>query len=106
MAKWFGKVGYSTTVEIEPGIWETDQIVEREYCGDILRNISRRYQNSGGINDDITTSNDISVIADPFAYEKFADICYVEFMGAKWKVSNIEVQYPRIILSLGGVYNG
>ncbi len=104
MAKFYGVIGYSETVETEPGVWE-DRITERSYQGDLIRN-TRRLQSSGGINDDVNISNEISILADPFAYQNFHAMRYVEFMGAKWKISNVEVQYPRLILSLGGVYNG
>ena len=104
MAKFYGVIGYSETVETEPGVWE-DRITERSYQGDLIRN-TRRLQSSGGINDDVNISNEISILADPFAYQNFHAMRYVEFMGAKWKVANVEVQYPRLILSLGGVYNG
>lgn len=104
MAKFYGVIGYSETVETEPGVWE-DRITERSYQGDLIRN-TRRLQSSGGINDDVNISNEISILADPFAYQNFHAMRYVEFRGAKWKVANVEVQYPRLILSLGGVYNG
>lgn len=104
MAKFYGKVGYIETVEYEPGCWE-EQVTTRAYYGDVTRNTSR-FQSSGGINDDINVSNNISIIADPYANEKFQYMRYVEFMGAKWKITNVEVQYPRIILTIGGVYNG
>ena len=104
MAKFYGIIGYAESVEVEPGIWE-DQMTERRYYGDLIRN-TRRLQSSDKVNDDITTSNEISILADPFAYENFHSMRYVEFMGTKWKVVNVDVQYPRLILSLGGVYNG
>lgn len=104
MAKYYGKIGYINTVEVEPGIWE-EQIVERQYYGDLTRNVSR-YQTSGGVNDDINISNNISIVADPYANENFQHMRYAEFMGAKWKITNVEIQYPRIILTIGGVYNG
>lgn len=103
MAKFCGKIGFFTTIETEPGIWE-ETIVERTYYGDLVRN-SRTFQSSSGVNDDINVFNNISVIADPYANENFQHIKYVIFMGAKWKVTNIEVQYPRLILTTGGVYN-
>lgn len=103
MAKWFGKIGYAQTVETRPGIYE-DKIVDREYFGDVIRN-TRRLQSSDQLNDDINISNEISIVADPFAYDNFHSIRYVEFMNSKWKVSNVDVQYPRLNLSLGGVYN-
>lgn len=103
MAKWFGVIGFAVTTETVPGVWE-DDIVEHGYYGDLFRN-SRRLQ-SAGVNDDIVVSNEISIVADQFADQHFHSIRYVEFMGAKWKVSNVEVQRPRLILTLGGVYNG
>ena len=105
MGKFYGTIGYAITEETSPGVWK-EQIVERNYFGDSLRNISRRYENSGGINDNIRISNDISILADAFAYENFSHMRYVEFMGAKWIIANVEVQRPRLILTLGGVYNG
>lgn len=104
MAKYYGKIGFVETVETEPGIWD-EQIVERPYYGDLTRNTSR-YQNSSGVNDDINISNNISIIADPYANENFHHMRYAEFMGAKWKITNIEVVRPRLILTIGGVYNG
>lgn len=103
MAKFCGKIGFFDTIETEPGIWE-ETIIERTYYGDLVRN-SRTFQSSGGVNDDINVFNNISVIADPYANKNFHHIRYVVFMGAKWKVTNIEVQYPRLILTTGGVYN-
>lgn len=105
MAKFYGTIGYAITEETEPGIWEP-KVVTRKYRGDLVRNTSRRMQTSDEINDDITVSNDISIVADPFAYQNFIYMRYVEFIGVKWKVSNVEIQYPRLILTLGGVYNG
>ena len=104
MSKWFGKIGYAVTEETTPGVW-VEQITERTYYGDIIRN-TRRLQTSDKLNDDINVSNEISIVADPFARENFHAMRYIEFMGTRWKVSSVEVQYPRLILSLGGVYNG
>lgn len=103
MAKFYGNIGYAKTIETEPGIWE-ETIIEKPYYGDLTKN-SSRYQTSSDINDNITITNSISIVADPFASENFMHIRYVEFMGAKWKVNNVEIEYPRIILSLGGLYN-
>lgn len=104
MAKFYGNVGYIETVEVKPGVWK-EQVVERPYYGDLTRNTSR-FQPSGGVNDNISVNNNISILADPYANENFQYMRYVEFMGTKWKITNAEVQYPRIILTLGGVYNG
>lgn len=103
MAKYYGKIGYATSEEVKPGVWKK-RITEREYLGDVIRN-TRRLQSSGNLNDNIIVSNEISIVADPFANENFHSMLYVEFMGAKWKISNVEVQYPRLILTIGEVYN-
>lgn len=102
MAKWFGKVGYSITDETEPGIWE-ETIIERDYYGDMTSD-RRKRQNSGEVNDDINLANVISIVADPFAYQNCSNMAYVEIMGSKWKISDVEVQRPRLILTVGGVY--
>ena len=104
MAKWYGKIGYANLEETAPGVW-TEQITERSYFGDVIRN-NRKLQSSEHLNDDINVSNEISIVADPYAIDNFHSMRYIEFMGTRWKVSNIDVQYPRLILSLGGVYNG
>ena len=104
MAKWYGKIGYADNVEVEPGVWE-DSIVEHSYYGDLNRS-TRSLQNSGEINDNINLSNEISIVADPYASENFYKMRYVEFAGTKWKITNVEVKYPRLILSIGGVWNG
>lgn len=103
MAKFYGKIGYIDTVESEPGYWE-EKAIEREYYGDITRNTSR-YQQDGHVNEDIVVNNVLSIVADPYANKNFQHMRYVEWMGAKWKISNVEVQYPRLLLTLGGVYH-
>lgn len=104
MAKFYGKIGYAVTEETTPGVW-VEQITERSYYGDIVRN-TRRLQASENLNDNINISNEISIVADPYANQNFHLMRYVEFMGAKWKISNVEVKYPRLILTIGGLYNG
>lgn len=106
MGKYFGKIGYSVTEQTRPGVWK-ERVTEREYYGELLRNTQRRYENGDSqVNENIVISNNISILADPFAYENFAHIKYAEYMGTKWIVNSVEVQYPRLILTLGGVYNG
>lgn len=104
MAKYYGVIGYAETVETAPGVYE-EQITERNYYGELVRN-TRRLQTSDQVNDNINIANEISIIADPFATQNFHAMRYVEFMGAKWKITNVEVRYPRLILTIGGVYNG
>lgn len=104
MAKFYGEIGFAQQVESSPGVWK-EEIVKKKYFGDLIRNI-RQLQSTDQLNDNINISNQISIIADPYANENFHSMRYVEFMGAKWKVTSVEVQYPRLILQLGGVYNG
>lgn len=104
MAKFYGVIGYAVTKETAPGVW-TEEITEQSYYGDLTRNM-RRLQDSGDLNDDINVANEISIVADPYANANFHSMRYVAFMGVKWKISKVEVQYPRLILTLGGVYNG
>lgn len=105
MAKWYGVIGYVTTVETAPGVWKEDT-EKRNYAGDILRNTSRWSTTSDSTNDDLNINNQISILADPFAYQNFHSMRFIEFMGAKWKITSVDAsQYPRLILTIGGVYN-
>ena len=104
MAKFYGKVGYGISKETAPGVW-VDEIMERPYYGELVRN-TRKMQMSDKVIDDINIANEISILADPFARDNFQYMRYVEFMGVKWKVTTIDVQFPRLILSIGGLYNG
>lgn len=103
MAKFYGVIGYAETVEVKPGVWKP-QITERMYYGELIRN-TRRLQSTDQLNDNINVANEISIVSDPFANENFHLMVYVEFMGSKWKVTNVEVLYPRLLLSIGGLYN-
>lgn len=102
MAKWFGVIGFAETVETVPGVWE-EQITERKYYGDLIRN-TRRLQTTDQLNDNINVANELSIVADPFARDHFHSMRYAELMGAKWKITNVEVQYPRLILTVGGLH--
>lgn len=105
MAKWHGIIGYVKTEETTPGVW-TEEITERKYSGDAIK-ITSRWQPSGSTNDNLTINNQISIIADPFARKNFGAMRYVEFMGARWKIESVSAgEYPRLNLTLGGVYNG
>lgn len=104
MAKYYGAIGYAEMVETSPGVSE-EIITERSYYGDILRN-ARNLQSTEHLNDNVNVSNQISIVADPYAIANFHSIRYAVFMGTKWKVPTVDVQPPRLILSLGGLYNG
>ena len=106
MAKWYGVIGYAESVQRTPGEW-VDKITERNYSGDVIRNSSRWSTTSESTNDDLNINNQISIIADQFAYQNFHTMKYVEFNGVKWKITSVDAsQRPRLILMLGGVYNG
>lgn len=105
MNKWYGRVGYVETVETEPGIWEPT-VTERQYYGELLKPVSKWITNTSSVNDNLNVTAQISVVADPYAYQHFSSVRYVEFMGAMWDVPSVEPQYPRLILSIGGVYDG
>ena len=104
MAKWYGEIGFAETVETKPGVWG-EQITKRNYYGDITRD-SRRLQTADKLNDNVNISNQISIISDPYANENFHSMRYAFYMGTRWKITDIEVQYPRLNLTLGGVWNG
>lgn len=106
MAKWYGKIGFVETKETSPGIW-TEDTIERPYYGDVIRNTFRWSQSTDSTNDNLKLSNQISIVADQFAYDNFRSMRYLEFMGARWKITDVDSsQRPRLILSMGDVYNG
>lgn len=104
MGKFYGSIGYAESIETSPGVWE-ENITEKAYYGDIIK-LSRRMLTSEHLNSDLTMSHQISIVADPYAYENFHAIRYIKWMGSKWQVTNVEVQRPRLILTIGGLYNG
>lgn len=107
MAKYYGIIGYvEESVETSPGVWG-DRITERPYMGNITRNASGWNASPDSTNDELTINNQLSIIADQFAYQNSHLMKYAEFKGVKWKVTSVNFeQRPRIILTLGGKYNG
>lgn len=107
MAKFYGLIGYCESVEgtgEREGIWE-DRVTERYYYGDILKN-SSRWEPGSDVNDNLRITNSFSIVADAYAYEHFYAIKYISWQGALWKVTSVEVQRPRLIINIGGVWNG
>jgi hypothetical protein len=104
MARFSGKVGYGVSVKIGPGVWE-EQITERTYFGDVVRD-TRSLTNEDKVNNDILVRNSISIVADAYANENFHAIRYVQWAGKRWRVTDVEVRRPRLLLSLGEVWNG
>ena len=106
MARYCGNVGFRETAETEPGIWQETVKSHGPYYGDTVKNYVRNVNNEFVSTIKTPECNDsISILADPYAFENFHNIVYAEFMGTKWTVSSVDVQYPRLILALGGVYN-
>ena len=105
MAKFYGQIGFVKTEEEAGTGITTSNVFERDYYGDVNR-VVRRWEAGQKINDDININNEISVLSDPFVTENIPWIRYVRWNNAAWKVTTVEVQYPRLVLSIGGVYNG
>lgn len=103
MAKWYGKIGYASTVQTAPSVW-TPQIVERPYFGDIIRNTSGRNETSDSTNDELRFDAQISIVADQYAIQHFASMKWIELYDVKWKISKVEPRHPRLILTVGGQY--
>lgn len=104
MAKFSGVIGYITQTETTRGVWQ-NTVVEKPYVGDVLRD-SRNWQTGDKVNETYTLNNRFSIVADPFAFANLQFIRYIKWMGASWKVTNVEVQRPRLLLTIGGQYNG
>lgn len=104
MARFYGKIGYGVSEETVPGVW-SDEITERAYYGDILNDL-RSTSSSEKVNDDIRLQNRISIVADAYALGNYLEIKYVEWAGSLWTVNSVDMERPRLILTLGGVYNG
>ena len=104
MAKFFGEIGFATQVETSPGIWE-DKIIEKQYYGDITRE-SRRFSASEQVLDNINISNQVSIIADGYVTDNIQNLRYVRWLGGLWKISYVELKFPRLVLEMTGVYNG
>ncbi len=104
MAKFFGEIGFATQIETSPGIWE-DQIVEKQYYGDVFRE-SRRFSTTDQVLDNINLSNQISILADGYVVDNIQNLRYVRWLGGLWKISYVELKFPRLVLEMTGVYNG
>ena len=104
MAKYYGAIGFAEPTETAPGVTE-DRIIERTYYADILKN-TKRWERGEGLNDDLNISNRFSIVADPYASQHFFAMRYLRWQGTAWTISDVEVQDRRLILTIGGVYNG
>lgn len=102
--RYYGKVGYAMSIEKAPSVY-VNEIVERPYYGDVIK-LRSKWSGSEKRNEDLEIGHQLSIVADAFATENFSTIVYAEFMGTLWKVVGIDVEHPRLTLTLGGVYNG
>lgn len=102
--RFHGVVGYGSTVETSPGIWE-DVITERTAIGDVIR-ASRAMTEGDSVNQTLSVGNSISILADAFATENFMEMRYVTWQGVRWVVTDVAIERPRLVLTLGEVYNG
>lgn len=104
MAKFYGMIGYGETTDRGDGIWE-ETITERPSVGDVLQN-QRRWNGREELHDELVVNNQISIVADAYANDHCFNIRYATWRGTRWKVTNVEIQHPRLILTLGEVYHG
>lgn len=102
--KFSGRIGFLTDEEeISPGVWKPI-ILERAYVGDVLSN-RRYFQEADKQNENLSTNNQISILSDLYAQQNWNSIRYIIWNSVKWKVTSVDVSYPRLTLTLGGVYN-
>ena len=106
MAKWSGMIGYRTVVETEPGVWEPQNPTEVRHYGDVINNRQNNQQTTDTTNTDIKLSVRLSIIANPFATENFVNMEYATINNTRWRIESVELQHPRLILQIGGLYNG
>lgn len=104
MNKWAGVIGFAINAETTPGVWE-DSITEKTYVGDII-DVRVRRNTTQDINDNINLSAKISVVMNPYLRDHLDKLRYLTYFGSCWKISDISVEFPRLVISLGGVYNG
>lgn len=104
MGKFFGKVGLVIMEQTAPGVYMPNTVTVSCY-GEVL-NVTKRWQGAAEqVNDNLNIDSRISILSNKFLTENLSHIRFVEWMGAPWKVTSVELSYPRIILSIGGVYN-
>ena len=104
MAKFYGAIGYARQEESKPGVW-TDEIIEKNYRGDVVLD-QRRWRPAEKVNDDINLDNSISIIADEYAYSNIGNMKYIVWNNTPWKIQSFSISRPRIVIQIGGIYNG
>ena len=107
MAKWSGEIGFIFTKEEPEGSGIHKTVVEVKHCvGDVVRASKRWQEASEKVSSDITLSNQVSIVATPYLLKNFYAIRFISFMGSYWSVNSVAMDYPRLTLEIGGVYNG
>ena len=104
MSKYVGLIGFVHNEEIEPGIYE-DIVIEKKYRGDITKNY-QKFAVGNTISGEVQITNQFSILGNKFAFDHVSDIRYLEWRGNRWVVDSIDIEYPRLILTVGGLYNG
>lgn len=105
MAKFRGTIGFVIDdVEVSPGIYKTE-IIERTYTGDIYRDSKRMTDSSSTTNQSVSLSISFNFLTDNFAIDYLYAMSYLIFRGKKWSISTLELKYPRMEITLGGLYN-
>lgn len=102
--RYFGKVGFGIPTDLGDGVW-SDDMIERAYKG-VINNAVQSVQESDKVNDDVRLQHRIEIMADAFAQENYSRIKYVELTGSLWTVQSVEIQRPRLLLTVGGPWNG
>jgi hypothetical protein len=103
MSRCSGLIGYALAGETQPGVW-TENITEKIYYGDVVRD-NRRIVDQGEINGSININNNISVVSNKFMLDNLAFMRYITFANSKWKISSVDIRSPRVVITLGGLYN-
>lgn len=106
MARFYGPIGFVEQIEdpIGSGIW-VEKPVEKNYRGEVSKN-TKRWDTGDKLNNDLNISNTISIVANPYVSNHLSQIRYIKWLGSYWEVISVDVEFPRLILTIGGVYNG
>lgn len=89
--------------EVRPGVWkmQPEEVTHRAK----LLTYNKDYDSGEEVNDDLKLRNRYEIVMKDKKLD-YQDMRYVIVKGTKWKVSALEFLEVRIIITLGGVYNG
>lgn len=91
--------------EVRPGVLQ-NQIKEVRIKGDVINYGHSLNPTQGSDQQDVHIRNRLSIVMNPYLRDNFSSLVYVIFMNVKWEVSSFTINGPRVIIDLGGVYNG